>query len=69
MNEYCSKQGVNQMSNVFKSRKFYAALAALVVSVLGERAGMDANQLTLAVSGIVAYILGVALEDGLKARI
>lgn len=56
------------MPSIFRSRKFWAAVAALLVSVLGERAGMDSTQLTLAISGIVSYILGTALEDGLKAR-
>lgn len=56
------------MSNVLKSRKFWAALVALAFAFLGPRAGIDAAQLTAAISSLVAYILGVALEDGLKAR-
>ena len=51
---------------LLKSRKFWAAIAALVVAIAGERAGLDAGAITAAVTTLVAYILGTALEDGLS---
>jgi len=56
------------MKGIFKSRKFYALLAGLLFVIIGERAGVSLDQLVSAVSVIIAYILGVALEDGLRAR-
>ncbi len=54
--------------NTLKSRKFWAAVAALAISLFGARAGIDTEALTLAVASLVTYILGTALEDGLRAR-
>jgi hypothetical protein len=56
------------MSNVLRSRKFWAAIVAVVFAFAGARAGIDEATLTLAVLTAVSYILGVALEDGLSAR-
>lgn len=53
---------------LLKSRKFWAAIVALIVATAGERAGLDAEAITAAVATIVAYILGTALEDGLSRR-
>lgn len=50
------------MSNVFKSRKFWAAVAALLVAFFGNRAGMDEAALQGAILTLVAYIVGVGLE-------
>lgn len=47
---------------VYKSRKFYAALVALVIALFGDRAGIDQVQLLASVSTLIAYILGVGLE-------
>lgn len=47
---------------LLKSRKFYAAVVGLVVLFVGDRAGIDQEQLTNAVYLVVAYILGTALE-------
>ena len=47
---------------LFKSRKFYAALIGLTFLFVGERAGIDQEQLTNATYLIVTYILGTALE-------
>lgn len=54
---------------ILKSRKFWAALVALVLALFGERAGIGVATLQQAVLALVAYILGVALEDGLRDRI
>lgn len=56
------------MKNPLTSRKFWAAIVALVIALLGDRAGIDAAQLTQAVLALVAYILGTALEDAFRAR-
>ena len=53
---------------IFKSRKFWAAVAALALALFGARAGVDQAALTNAIYALVAYILGTALEDGLRAR-
>lgn len=53
---------------LLKSRKFWAALVGLVGVFLGERAGIPLDQLANAVYIIVAYVLGVALEDGLRGK-
>jgi hypothetical protein len=54
---------------ILKSRKFWAAFAALIISILGERAGITTETLQLAIYTLIAYILGVALEDGLRDRV
>ena len=54
---------------ILKSRKFWAALVALVLAIFGDRAGIDYTQLIAAVSALIAYILGTALEDGLRDRV
>ncbi len=59
-----------KFKNLLKSRKFWAALVGLVVVVLKvfmPDLPLDADQLFGIVSVLVAYILGVALEDGLRA--
>ena len=56
----------NKFVALLKSRKFWAAIVGLVVIFLGDRAGVAQDQLTAAVATIVAYILGTALEDGLR---
>jgi predicted membrane chloride channel (bestrophin family) len=47
---------------LLKSRKFWAMLVGLVVLFVGERAGVDQEQLTNATYLIVSFILGTALE-------
>ena len=53
---------------LLKSRKFWAALVGLVVVFLGERANIPFDQLVNAVYVVVAYIIGTALEDGLRSK-
>jgi hypothetical protein len=56
---------------IFKSRKFWAAVAALLLAILQgympdfplEQAQFEQLVLVLA-----AYIVGTGIEDGLKAR-
>lgn len=56
----------NKLITVLKSRKFWAAVIGVAVAIVGERAGIDAEQLTAGIIIIVTYILGTALEDGLS---
>ena len=56
------------MANILKSRKFWALVVGLVIVFFGDRAGVDLPTLTAAVVVVVSYILGTALEDGLRAR-
>jgi len=53
---------------ILKSRKFWAAVIGLVFVFFGARAGVDTQGLIAAVATIVSYILGTALEDGLRGR-
>ena len=51
------------MKNVLKSRKFWAAVAALTLALFGQRAGIDDQQLTQAIQVLIAYIVGTGLSD------
>ena len=53
---------------ILKSRKFWAAVAALALAIFGQRAGVDVAMLQAAIATLVSYILGTALEDGLRGR-
>jgi hypothetical protein len=56
-----------KLTLLLRSRKFWATVVAVAFIILGPRAGIDQQALTAAVVTIVGYILGTALEDGLKA--
>jgi len=56
---------------VFKSRKFWAAVAAVLLAVAQEFIPdfpLDPGQFENVVLVLVAYILGTALEDGLRRQ-
>jgi len=53
----------NKFLKLLQSRKFWAAVVALLFVFLGGRAGIDQEQLVLAVGTLIAYVLGVGLED------
>jgi len=59
---------MDKLKALLKSRKFWAAVVGLVYLFVGDRAGVDLQALVSSVVVIVAYILGVALEDGLGMR-
>ena len=59
---------MNKFEQLIRSRKFWSAVVALGFVLFGERAGIDQAELILSVSTLAAYILGVALEDGLQAK-
>jgi len=59
---------LDKLARLLRSRKFWAAIAGLIVAIFGARAGLDAQAITQAICAIVAYILGTALEDGLARR-
>lgn len=55
---------------LFSSRKFWAALVGLifmVIKVWYPDFPLDADQMAGIVALLVTYILGTALEDGLRA--
>jgi len=52
---------------LLRSRKFWASLVGIAFILLGPRAGVQQTELTAGVVTIVAYIMGTALEDGLRA--
>ena len=57
--------------NIFKSRKFWAAVIGLAFVILAEfvpNFPFTAEQVTNFVYVVIAYITGVALEDGLAKR-
>ena len=51
------------MSNILKSRKFWATVVALALLLLGPRAGVDGEVLKEAVYTLIAYIIGTGLSD------
>ncbi|MBP7213101.1 MAG: hypothetical protein KBA03_02600 [Anaerolineaceae bacterium] len=56
---------------LFSSRKFWAALVGLIFMVIKAwypDFPLDADQLAGIVALLVTYILGTALEDGLRAE-
>lgn len=44
-------------------RRLIAAVIGVVVAILGDRAGVGVEALTMAVITIVSYIAGTAVED------
>lgn len=59
-----------KLKSLVSSRKFWAAVIGLVLLVVKEldpNFPLDADQLTNVVYLVVAYILGTAFEDGLRA--
>ena len=62
---------MEKFKGLFKSRKFWAAVIGLVMLVVKQFVPdfpVEEGQLTNFVYIIVAYIMGVALEDGLMSR-
>lgn len=59
---------MDKLFSLLKSRKFWAALVGLMFVFMGERANVPMDQLVNAVYILVAYILGTALEDGLRKK-
>ena len=57
------------MKNLYKSRKFWAALVGLAYSVITQflpNFPFSEESVIGVVSTVIAYILGTALEDGLS---
>lgn len=59
---------MDKVVSVLKSRKFWAAVVGLLFVFFGQRADVPLDQLLNGVYVIVAYILGTALEDGLRGK-
>ena len=58
-----------KLLGVFRSRKFWAALIGTIFVVLDELVPafpLDAEQVTNIVFMLVAYIIGVAIDDGMN---
>ena len=59
-----------RMNNIYTAiesrKKFIAALVGIAIAIFGERAGISADALTLAIVTIVGYITASAIEDGLR---
>ena len=53
---------MDKISDLLKSRKFWAAVIGLVVVFVGDRAGVTPEALLNAVVVVVGYILGTALD-------
>ena len=61
---------MDKLKSLLKSRKFWAALAALVLVVIKQYVPdfpVDETQAQNITFVLMAYILGTALEDGLRA--
>lgn len=62
---------MSKLTLLFSSRKFWAALVGLIFMVVKAwypDFPLDADQLAGIVALLVTYILGTALEDGLRAE-
>ncbi len=62
---------MDKLKMLFGSRKFWAALvglAMIIVKAYLPNFPLGEDQVTNLVYVIIAYILGVAVEDGLAAR-
>ncbi|HEX3049712.1 MAG TPA: hypothetical protein VHP83_03580 [Aggregatilineaceae bacterium] len=63
--------GLDKLKALLKSRKFWAALVAVVmifVKAYAPNFPLSEEQLLGVTVAMVGYILGVAVEDGLTAR-
>ncbi len=62
---------MNKWKLLLSSRKFWAAVVGLVVVLVKNWQPdfpLDADLISNMITLIMAYILGVAVEDGLRAR-
>lgn len=55
-------------ARVTSHRRLIAAVIGVVVAILGDRAGIGAEALTMSVITIVSYIAGTAVEDATATR-
>lgn len=55
-------------TRVTSHRRLIAAVVGVVVAILGDRAGVGVEALTMAVVTIVSYIAGTAVEDATATR-
>jgi hypothetical protein len=53
----------DKLKKTLTSRKFWAAVVALLFVFIGPRANVDATALTQAVTVLVSYIVGQGLAD------
>ena len=67
MSEAHPVEFTDKLHLLLRSRKFWAAVIAIAFVALGPRAGVEQHELTASVVTLVGYILGTALEDGLRA--
>ncbi len=67
MSDVYQTQLPDKLLLLLRSRKFWATVIAIGFIALGPRAGIEQHELTAAVVTIVGYILGTALEDGLRS--
>jgi len=54
---------MDNLKRALTSKKFYAAIVALVFLFVGERAGLTIDQVSNAVYVMMTYILGQGLAD------
>ena len=62
------EKSMQKLLGLLGSRKFWAAVVSILFLVFGERGGIDQGALIAGVATLIAYILGTALEDGLRAN-
>lgn len=54
---------MNNPLKVLTSKKFLAAVVAILFAFFGDRAGIDQQVVTEAVYALIAYIIGQGLAD------
>jgi hypothetical protein len=58
----------DKLAYLLSSRKFWATVVVLVICLFGPSAGLGDEAITKIALTFSAYIMGVALEDGLSRR-
>ena len=58
----------DKLTYLLSSRKFWAVVVVLVLALAGPACGLGDEAITKIALTVSAYILGVALEDGLSRR-
>jgi hypothetical protein len=62
------KDTVDKIKALLQPRKFWAGIVGVAYAFFGTRSGIDEPALVAGIATVVAYILGTALEDGLRSQ-
>ena len=57
---------MDKIKQLLQSRKFWVGMVGIAYAFFGARAGIDEAALVAGIATVIAYVLGTALEDGLR---